>query len=91
IVTSHDDVCLIEIQLPEQRDFAILHKEIDLLLKRAQLRPLAFGVHPDRQLLQLCYTAEVVNSAFTLLQDAGLPGHLQLRDGLALVALVGAG
>lgn len=33
----------------------------------------------------------MVNSAFTLLQDAGLPGHLQLRDGLALVALVGAG
>ena len=49
------------------------------------------GIHPDRRLLQLCYTSEVVNSAFNLLQDAALPGHLQLRDGLALVALVGAG
>ena len=91
IVTSHDDVCLIEVQVPDRHDFAALHKEVELHLKRAQLRPLATGVHPDRQLLQLCYTAEVVNSVFQLLQDAGLPAHLQLREGLALVALVGAG
>lgn len=91
IVTSHDDVCLIEITLPAQHDFKALQKEIDTLLQRAQLRPLAIGVHSDRRLLQLCYTSEVVNSAFNLLQDAGLPGHLQLREGLALVALVGAG
>ncbi|MDJ0037513.1 bifunctional aspartate kinase/homoserine dehydrogenase II [Pantoea allii] len=91
IVTSHDDVCLVEIQLPGQHDFALFKKEIDQLLTRAQMRPLAMGIHPDRQLLQLCYTSEVVNSAFALLQDAGLPGHLQLREGLALVALVGAG
>ena len=91
IVTSHDDVCLIEIAVPPQHDFAALHKEVDHLLKRAQIRPLATGVHGDRRLLQLCYTSEVVNSAFELLQEAGLPGHLQLREGLALVALVGAG
>lgn len=91
IVTSHDDVCLIEVQVPERHDFAALHKEVELHLKRAQLRPLATGIHPDRQLLQLCYTSEVVNSVFQLLQDAGLPVHLQLREGLALVALVGAG
>ncbi|MGE9553097.1 bifunctional aspartate kinase/homoserine dehydrogenase II [Erwinia amylovora] len=91
IVTSHDDVCLIEFQVPPQHDFATLHKEIDQLLKRAQLRPLATGVHPDRNLLQLCYTSEVVSSALTLLQDAGIPGRLQLREGMALVALVGAG
>ncbi|WP_075183257.1 bifunctional aspartate kinase/homoserine dehydrogenase II [Pantoea sp. 1.19] len=91
IVTSHDDVCLIEFQVPPQHDFAVLQKDIDHLLTRAQLRPLATGVHPDRNLLQLCYTAEVVSSALSLLQDAGLPGHIQLRDGLALVAMVGAG
>lgn len=91
IVTSHDDVCLIEFQVPPQHDFSGLHNEIDILLKRAQVRPLATGVHPDRNLLQLCYTSEVVNSALEILQDAGLPGHLQLREGLALVAMVGAG
>ncbi|WP_437614116.1 bifunctional aspartate kinase/homoserine dehydrogenase II [Erwinia sp. V71] len=91
IVTSHDDVCLIEFQVPPQHDFVTLQKELDLLLKRAQVRPLATGIHPDRNLIQLCYTSEVVNSALAILQDAALPGHLQLRDGMALVALVGAG
>ncbi|MEM6162480.1 bifunctional aspartate kinase/homoserine dehydrogenase II [Erwinia sp. P6884] len=91
IVTSHDDVCLIEFQVSPQHDFATQNKEIDHLLKRAQLRPLATGVHPDRNLLQLCYTTEVVNSALALLQDAALPGQLKLREGMAMVAMVGAG
>lgn len=91
IVTSHDDVCLIEFQVSPQHDFSITHKEIERLLQRAQLRPLATGIHPDRNLIQLCYTSEVVSSALTLLQDAGIPGRLQLRESMALVALVGAG
>ena len=91
IVTSHDDVCLIEFHVAAQHDFAAMHREIDHLLKRAQMRPLATGVHPDRNLLQLCYTSEVVSSALTLLEDSALPGRLQLRDGMAMVAMVGAG
>lgn len=91
IVTSHDDVCLIEFQVPPQHDFSTTHKELERLLQRAQLRPLATGIHPDRNLIQLCYTSEVVSSALTLLQDADIPGRLQLRESMALVALVGAG
>lgn len=91
IVTSHDDVCLIEITVPSQHDFKLLHKEVEQLLKRAQAKPLATGVHPDRRLLQLCYTAEVVNSAWQVLEQAALPVQLHLREGLALVAMVGAG
>ena len=91
IVTSHDDVCLIELQIASHHDFSLAQKEIDLLLKRAQIKPLATGIHPDRNLLQLCYTSEVVNSALRVLEDATLPGRLSLREGLALVALVGAG
>ncbi|CNJ00470.1 MULTISPECIES: bifunctional aspartate kinase/homoserine dehydrogenase II [Yersinia] len=91
IVTSHDDVCLIELQIAGHHDFSLAQKEIDLLLKRAQIKPLATGIHPDRNLLQLCYTSEVVNSALRVLEDATLPGRLSLREGLALVALVGAG
>ncbi|CNF66864.1 bifunctional aspartate kinase II/homoserine dehydrogenase II [Yersinia enterocolitica] len=91
IVTSHDDVCLIELQIAGHHDFSLAQKEIDLLLKRSQIKPLATGIHPDRNLLQLCYTSEVVNSALRVLEDATLPGKLSLREGLALVALVGAG
>ncbi len=55
------------------------------------MRPLAVGVHNDRQLLQFCYTSEVADSALKILDEAGLPGELRLRQGLALVAMVGAG
>ncbi|MDR0805330.1 MAG: bifunctional aspartate kinase/homoserine dehydrogenase II [Enterobacteriaceae bacterium] len=91
IVTSHDDVCLIELQVESQHDFAQIQKDVELILNRVQIKPLATGVHTDRNLLQLCYTSEVVNSVLQILDDARLPAHLQLREGLALVALVGAG
>ncbi|OCA56868.1 bifunctional aspartate kinase/homoserine dehydrogenase II [Photorhabdus namnaonensis] len=91
IVTSHDDVCLIELHVAAHHDFKQIYKDIDLLLKREQIRPLATGIHPDCNLIQLCYTSEVVNSALGVLEDAALPGRFSLREGLALVALVGAG
>ena len=91
IVTSHDDVCLIELHVAAQHDFKLAQKELDLVLKRAQIKPLAVGIHPDRNPVQLCYTSEVVNSALATLQASALPGELHLREGLALVAMVGAG
>ena len=91
IVTSHDDVCLIELLVAPDQDFKLAHQETLSVLKRAQIRPLSIGVHPDRRLLQLCYTSEVVGSAFSTLEAAALPGELRLREGLALVAMVGAG
>ncbi|WP_413736581.1 bifunctional aspartate kinase/homoserine dehydrogenase II [Sodalis sp. RH21] len=91
IVTSHDDVCLIELTVAAQHDFNLAQKELELALKRAQIKPLAVGAHRDRRLLQLCYTSEVVNSVFQILQQADLPGQLHLREGLVLVAMVGAG
>ncbi len=78
-------------QVPASQDIKLEHKEIDQILKRAQVRPLAVGVHNDRQLLKFCYTSEVADSALKILDEAGLPGELRLRHGLALVAMVGAG
>ena len=72
IVTSHDDVCLIEFQVPASQDFKLAHKEIDQILKRAQVRPLAVGVHNDRQLLQFCYTSEVADSALKIPRRSGI-------------------
>lgn len=91
IVTSHDGVCLIDYRVPAGQDVKLARQDIDTILKRAQVRPLATGVHPDRHLLQFCYTAEVADSALHILQEAALPGELILREGLALVAMVGAG
>lgn len=79
---------MIELTISPQHDFALVHKEMELALKRAQIKPLAVGVHRDRRLLQLCYTSEVAGSALCILEQAGLSAHLQLREG---GALVGAG
>ncbi len=91
IVTSHDDICLIEMVIPSGHDFGLAQKDVELLLKRAQIKPLCTGIHPDRNLLQLCYTSEVAGSALQVIEEAALPARLTLREGLALVALVGAG
>lgn len=91
IVTSHDEVCLIELRIAVGRDFNQIYKDIDLLLKRVQLKPLALGIHQDRNLLQFCYTSELVESALNILEEATFPGTLSLREGFSVVALVGAG
>lgn len=91
IVTSHDDICLIELQVSAAHDFIQLQKRVDRIFQRAQLLPLVVGVHSDRHLLQFCYTAEVANSALHLLAESGLSGELRMRQKLALVAVVGAG
>lgn len=91
IVTSHDDVCLVELIVATQQNFSQIYKDIDLLLKRNQLRPLATGLHPDRKLIQLCYTSEVAASALALLKEMVVVEKLSLRDHFSLVAIVGAG
>ncbi|HGJ5875532.1 MAG TPA: bifunctional aspartate kinase/homoserine dehydrogenase II [Arsenophonus sp.] len=91
IVTSHDDVCLVELILASQQNFSQHYKDIDLLLKQSQLRPLATGLYPDRKLIQLCYTSEVAVSALEILKEMAVAEKLLLRDRFSLVALVGAG
>lgn len=91
IVTSHDGVCLIELAIDESHDFVQVQKDIERFLNREQLKALAIGIHSDRHLIQLCYTEEVIDSAFLGLQNANLPVVLQIRKGLSLVGMVGAG
>jgi aspartokinase/homoserine dehydrogenase 2 len=91
IVTSHDDICLIELTVNEAERFSEVQKELLAFLTRERLKPIASASYPDRHLIQLCYTGEWVNDVFTQLEKASLPLELSIRRGLALVALVGAG
>ncbi|WP_036826389.1 bifunctional aspartate kinase/homoserine dehydrogenase II, partial [Photobacterium sanctipauli] len=91
IITSLDDVCLIELDVARSHDFAPILAELERLLQRAQLLPLAQYAAADKGQIQLAYTAEVVNSVLALLQDSGIAAELKLRDGFSLVAAVGAG
>lgn len=91
IVTGHNEVCLIEIQLAEHQDVASQRRDIEQRLTRLQWRPLAVGACNDKQRLQLCYTAETVTEVFTWLQQTEHGHCLHLRQGLSLLAMVGAG
>ncbi len=92
IVTGHENVCMIELRIARDADFSLRYNTLEQFLESTQLKPLAVGIHADRRLMQLCYTAEVVNSAWDILQAMALPeDSLSLHDDLAMLALVGSG
>ena len=91
IITSLDDVCLIEVGVARSHDFEPIQAELERILLRAQLQPLAQSAEVDKGRIQLAYTSEVVNGVLGLLQDSGLTAELRLREGFAIVAAVGAG
>lgn len=90
IVTSHDDICLVELNIEKQKNFSNIYKDIDLFLNKKQLEPLAAGLHPDRKLIQLCYTREIADSALNALQKIKITEKLSLRDHFSLIAVIGA-
>ena len=91
IITSLNEVCLIELSVTRAHDFAPIATDIERFLQRTQLQPLASSFEPDKGRVQLAYTAEVVNSVLAQLQDSGIAAELRLREGFSLVAAVGAG
>ncbi|USD65486.1 bifunctional aspartate kinase/homoserine dehydrogenase II [Vibrio sp. SCSIO 43136] len=91
IVTSLDEVLLLEVAFAHGHDFERQHKEVLNALTRAQLQPLAHEVQQDKTKLLLAYTAEVSGEALSYLQDLSVEGELRLREGFSLIAAVGAG
>lgn len=91
IITSLGEVCLLQLDVPKSHDFGVARQDIERLLVRNQILPLASSYSADQHRIQLAYTAEVVNSVLEQLQDAGVPADIRLREGYSMVAAVGAG
>ncbi|MCY9804020.1 bifunctional aspartate kinase/homoserine dehydrogenase II [Vibrio scophthalmi] len=91
IVSSLDDVMLIQLNFASGHDFGRLHKETLASLKRAQLEPLAFEAQDDQHSLFLAYTAEIAGGALRHLQDVATEAEIKLKEGFSMVAAVGAG
>lgn len=91
IITSLEDVLLIELNFSAGHDFARHQQDVLASLKRAQLQPLAFEAQSDQHILQLAYTAEIATGALSFLQDSATEAELKLKEGYCLVAAVGAG
>lgn len=91
IITSLDDVLLIELTFAQSHPFERIKNDILERLKRAQLEPLAFEAQADQYQLRLAYTAEIASGALSYLQDRPIEADLKLKEGFSLVAAVGAG
>ncbi|MEZ9230207.1 bifunctional aspartate kinase/homoserine dehydrogenase II [Vibrio amylolyticus] len=91
IITSLDEVLLIQLSFSHSHDFDRLEKEVLQSLERAQLEPLAYEAQPDQYKLRLAYTAEIASGALSHLQDAAIEAEIKLKEGYSLIAAVGAG
>jgi aspartokinase/homoserine dehydrogenase 2 len=91
IITSLQDVMLIDLTFPRGHDFKRLQEDVIEQLKRAQLMPLALESQADQSRLRLAYTAEIASGALTYLHDVAVEAETKLREGYSLIAAVGAG
>jgi len=91
IITSLDEVLLVQLSFLHGHDFERAQKEVLQALKRAQLEPLAFEAQEDQQTLRLAYTAEIAGGALTYLQELAVEAEIKLKEGYSLLAAVGAG
>ncbi|MCG9551330.1 bifunctional aspartate kinase/homoserine dehydrogenase II [Vibrio harveyi] len=91
IITSLDEVLLVQLSFIHGHDFDRAQKEVLQALKRAQLEPLAFEAQQDQQTLRLAYTAEIAGGALTYLQELAVEAEIKLKEGYSLLAAVGAG
>ncbi|HHB1596288.1 TPA: bifunctional aspartate kinase/homoserine dehydrogenase II [Vibrio campbellii] len=91
IITSLDEVLLVQLSFIHGHDFERAQKEVLQALKRAQLEPLAFEAQEDQQTLRLAYTAEIAGGALTYLQELAVEAEIKLKEGYSLLAAVGAG
>ena len=91
IISSLDEVLLIELYFSSRHDFQRIKGEVLNSLKRAQLEPLTYEVQPDQHTIRLAYTSEIVGGALEHLQDAAFEAEIKLKEGYSMVAAVGAG
>ncbi len=91
IITSLDEVLIIQVTFGHGHDFERLTTEVLEGLKRAQLEPLAYELQPDQYCIRLAYTEEIAGGALEYLQDHAVEGEIKLKEGFSLVAAVGAG
>jgi len=91
IITSLDNIMLVELCFAKGHDFNRLFTSTIDLLQQAQLTPLATEIHTDQQRIRLAYTTEIANSALEYLEELTIEAEIKLKEGYSLIAAVGAG
>ena len=91
IITSLDEVFVIQLHFSPHHDFNKGHSEALALLSRLQIEPLAYEVQAENRTLRLAYTHEVVAGALDYLKEAAIAAEIKIQEGYSMVAAVGAG
>ena len=95
IVTSIDDLQLLDVQFDEEFSYQRNYTGIIEFLQAQQLAPICIKRRPGASIVRLGYTAEVIEYALEALKayqvETPQVSHIKLRTGLCMVALVGSG
>ena len=95
IVTSVDDLHLVDIEFDQHADYQQQYNQLINLLAQQQLSPICIKRRPTEHVVRLGYTAEIVEFALTALQAYQLQQPqvraINLLSGFCMVALVGSG
>ncbi|CAM3978311.1 Bifunctional aspartokinase/homoserine dehydrogenase 2 [Vibrio aerogenes CECT 7868] len=91
IITSLDDVLLLEVHFTQGHDFNRQQAQVTELLKREQLAPLAVERQEDHSRIRLAYTAEMTSEVMRILQENIADAEFYIKGGYAMIAAVGAG
>lgn len=95
IVTSIDDLHLVDIEFGQESDYQQQYERLIAVLAEQQLSPICIKRRPTEHVVRLGYTAEIVEFALTALQayqvlQPQVTGIKPL-SGFCMVALVGSG
>ncbi|SHO58404.1 bifunctional aspartate kinase/homoserine dehydrogenase II [Vibrio quintilis] len=91
IITSLEDVLLLEVHFRQGHDFSRQQLQVTELLKREQLIPLAVELQEEHSRIRLAYTAEIAKDAMSCLQANIADAEFYIKGGYSMVAAVGAG
>lgn len=95
IVTSIDDLYLIDIEFSVSADYQKQYEQLLALLAKQQLSPICIKRRPTEHVVRLGYTAEIVEFSLSALkvyqQQQSQISAIDCRSGFCMVALVGSG
>ncbi len=91
IITSLDEVLLIELIFGDAHDFKRASNDVLQSLQQAQLSPLAFEAQADQRIVLMAYTTEAAPDVLRYLNDVAVEADIRLKQGCSFVAAVGAG
>lgn len=90
IITSHENICLVEFLVLIKDEFSEIYKKIISNLKKLQIYPLVITINPEKKLLKCFYTEEVIDYVIDVIKSINLKNvNINKKKGFYLIAIVG--